>query len=292
MDIGYKRVFNSPGEHFRKLVNNEQPLIICGVINSYCCLLAKKANIKAIYLSGAGVANASFGLPDLGMTSLSEVTEEVRRITDTVDLPLLVDADTGWGGGLNVARTVSELSKAGAAGLHLEDQTWPKRCGHRPGKEVTSSAEMVDKIKAAVDARIDSEFVIMARTDALAVGGLEAAIDRAKAYVEHGADMIFAEAITEIGQFKQFVDALPNVPILANITEYGKTPLFNAKQLAQVGVKIMLFPLTAFRAMSYAALDVYKTISETGTQKVLLDKLQTREELYEILEYDRYEEKV
>ena len=275
----------SKGHLFKQALKELQ---IVGTINAYSAIQAKRAGFKAIYLSGAGVANASYGLPDLGMTSLDNVLEDIRRITGACDLPLLVDADTGWGGAFNIARTVKEMIRAGAAGLHLEDQVLAKRCGHRPNKAIVSQAEMVDRIKAAVDARIDPDFIIMARTDALAVDGLNAAIDRACACVEAGADMIFAEAMVELSQYKKFTDAV-KVPVLANITEFGKTPLFHVDELAQVGVSLVLYPLSAFRAMSKAAESVFHTIRQSKTQRDSLNTMQTREALYEALDYHAFE---
>lgn len=279
------------GEKFKQALKLEKPLQIVGVINAYNALLAKQAGFQAIYLSGAGIANAAYGLPDLGMTSLTEVVEEVRRITATVDLPLLVDGDTGWGSALNVGRTVKELIRAGAAGVHFEDQSWPKRCGHRPGKKLVSKTEMVDRIHAAVEAKTDSHFVIVARTDALAEEGIESALDRAKAYVHAGAEILFAEAVTELTQYQQFVEAV-SVPVLANITEFGKTPLFTITELKSVGVGCVLYPLSAFRAMSEAANRVYQTIRKEGSQKSRIGEMQTRTDLYQVLNYQDYESKL
>lgn len=281
----------SPGARFRAAVDAENPLQVVGTINAYSALLAQGAGFRALYLSGAGVANASFGLPDLGMTSLTEVTEDSRRITAAVDLPLLVDIDTGFGGAFSIARTIQEMARAGVAAVHIEDQVQAKRCGHRPGKELVSSAEMVDRIKAAVDAKTDSAFVLMARTDAHSVEGLEPALERACQYVEAGADMIFAEALTDLSEYKRFTKAV-GVPVLANLTEFGKTPLLTLDQLREVGVKLALYPLSAFRAMSQAALNVYKTIREKGTQADSLSTMQTREELYKVLGYHAYEQKL
>ena len=280
----------SPGQRLRLAVATEQPLQVLGTINAYTAMMAERSGAKAIYLSGAGVANASYGLPDLGMTSLADVLIDVRRITAASTLPLLVDADTGWGSAFNISRTIKEMIAAGAAGVHIEDQVQAKRCGHRPGKEIVSQQEMVDRIKAAVDARTD-DFVIMARTDALAVDGMDAAIERAVACVEAGADMIFPEAMTTLEQYRTFVDAV-NVPILANITEFGATPLFTTEELASAGVKIALYPLSAFRAMNAAALNVYKSLLNDGTQQPQLEQMQTREELYEFLDYHTYEQKL
>jgi methylisocitrate lyase len=281
----------SAGARFRALTASEQPLQIVGTINAFTALLAEKAGHKAIYLSGAGVANASFGLPDLAMTTLADVCEDIRRITAATDLPLLVDADTGWGSAFMIARTIREMTRAGAAGCHLEDQVAVKRCGHRPGKALVDTAEMCDRLKAAVDGREDESFVIMARTDAHAVEGQQAAIDRAAAYVEAGADMIFAEALTTKEEYQQFTDAV-NVPVLANLTEFGKTPLFTTTELAEVGIAMTLYPLSAFRAMSKAALEVYETILADGTQEAVVDRMQTRMELYDVLGYQAYEDKL
>jgi methylisocitrate lyase len=281
----------SPGAKLRQAIADENPLQIVGTINAYTAMMAEKVGHKALYLSGAGVANASFGLPDLGMTSLNDVCEDIRRITAATDLPLLVDADTGWGGAFNIARTVQEMTRAGAAGMHIEDQVAQKRCGHRPNKEIVTQEEMVDRVKAAVDARIDDQFLIMARTDALQQQGLEAAIERAQACVDAGADAIFAEAVHTLDQYKAFSEAL-NVPVLANITEFGATPLFNKQELADVGVEIVLYPLSAFRAMNKAALNVYNSILENGDQKAVVDDMQTRSELYDFLNYHDFEEKL
>ena len=281
----------SAGARLRAAVSREQPLQVAGAINAYAALLAERAGFQALYLSGAGVANAAFGLPDLGMTSLTEVSEEVRRMTAATRLPLLVDADTGWGHAFTIARTTRELIRAGAAGMHLEDQVAAKRCGHRPGKALVSTAEMVDRIKAAVDGRTDPGFVIMARTDAHASEGAEAAIDRARAYVAAGADMIFAEALHTLHEYQAFTRAVP-VPVLANITEFGKTPLFTVEELRGVGVGLVLYPLSAFRAMSAAALEVYTAIRRDGGQQSVLGRMQTRAELYEVLGYHDYERKL
>jgi methylisocitrate lyase len=272
-------------------VETERPLQVVGAINAYSALLAERAGFRALYLSGAGVANASFGLPDLGITTLNDVCEDVRRITRASALPLLVDADTGWGGAFQIARTIQELTRAGAAGCHLEDQVQAKRCGHRPGKALVSAAEMCDRLKAAVDARPDGQFVVMARTDAHASEGLGGALDRAGAYVAAGADMIFAEALTRLDEYRAFTDAVA-VPVLANITEFGKTPLFTTAELAQCGVRLVLYPLSAFRAMSRAAERVYQTIREDGTQSAAVDLMQTRAELYDVLGYLDYERKL
>ena len=281
----------SAGGRLRVALEQERPLQVVGTVNAYSALLAEAAGFRAIYISGAGVANASFGLPDLGMTSLNDVCEDVRRITAATELPLLVDADTGWGGAFNIARAGSQLSKSGAAGMHLEDQVAAKRCGHRPGKELVPPEEMVDRIKAAVDGRTDADFIIMARTDAHAVEGQQAALDRALKYVEAGADMIFAEALTTLDEYRQFTAVVP-VPVLANLTEFGKTPLFTTQELAAVGVRLVLYPLSAFRAMSKAALDVYSAIRRDGTQKNVVSRMQTRTELYDTLGYLDYEKKL
>jgi methylisocitrate lyase len=281
----------SPGARLRAAVEAERPLQLVGVINAYCAMLAEQAGFRALYLSGAGVANASFGLPDLGLTTLNDVCEDIRRITQATALPVLVDADTGWGGAFMIARTIREMSRAGAAGCHLEDQVQAKRCGHRPGKELVSAAEMSDRIKAAVDARTDAQFVIMARTDAHASEGLNAAIERAQAYVAAGADMIFAEALTNLDEYRAFTGAL-GVPVLANITEFGKTPLFAVEELRGAGVRLALYPLSAFRAMSQAALKIYQTLRTQGTQNGITDLMQTRAELYDVLGYHAYEQKL
>ena len=279
------------GARLRAALAAERPLQVVGAINAYSALLAEKSGFRAIYLSGAGVANASFGLPDLGITSLNDVCEDVRRITGATELPLLVDADTGWGAAFNIARTTAELIRAGAAGMHLEDQVQAKRCGHRPGKALVSSGEMVDRIKAAVDARGSDPFAIMARTDAHAVEGQTAAVERAQAYVAAGADMIFAEALGTLAEYRQFTDAV-RVPVLANITEFGKTPMFTVPELRDAGVAMVLYPLSAFRAMSQAALAVYGAIRRDGTQKAMLDQMQTRAQLYDVLGYHDYEKKL
>jgi methylisocitrate lyase len=281
----------SSGKRFRIAVNKEKPLQIVGTINAYCALMATRAGYRAIYLSGAGVANASYGLPDLGITNLTDVLEDVRRITSATSTPLLVDIDTGWGNAFGIARTIKEMIKAEVAAVHMEDQVVAKRCGHRPNKEIVPPEEMTDRIKAAVDARSDADFVIMARTDALASEGIQAAVDRACLYVEAGADMIFAEAVTELEQYHQFVQTV-KAPILANITEFGKTPLFTAEQLRSVGVSMALYPLSAFRSMNFAAWKTYQTIRKEGTQQALLDEMQTREELYDFLNYHGYEKKL
>ena len=282
---------SSAGGRFRQALALETPLKVVGVINAYAALMAERVGFRAIYLSGGGVANASFGLPDLGMTTLNDVLEDVRRITSAAGLPLLVDADTGWGNAFMIARTVRQMIKAGAAGIHIEDQVQTKRCGHRPNKEIVSTAEMVDRIKAAVDAKTDPDFVLMARTDAHAVEGLEQTIERACCYKEAGADIIFAEALSELSQYRQFSDAV-DIPILANMTEFGKTPLFTTAELKASGVSLVLYPLSAFRAMSAAALNVYQIIREQGTQRDVVDIMQTRSELYEFLNYHEYEQKL
>lgn len=281
----------SAGAKFRAALARHKPLQIVGTINAYCAMLAEQAGHQAIYLSGGGVANASYGMPDLGITSLNDVATDVDRICSATELPLLVDIDTGWGGAFNIARSIKTLEKAGAAAVHIEDQVAQKRCGHRPNKAIVSQAEMVDRVKSAVDARRDQDFVIMARTDALAVEGMDAAVDRAVACVEAGADAIFPEAILELEQYQKFSDAV-QVPVLANITEFGQTPLFNSQQLAGAGVAMVLYPLSAFRAMSKAALDVYAAIGRDGDQKAVLELMQTRAELYDILGYHAYEEKL
>ena len=288
-----KNKSQSPGARLRAAVAAERPLQIAGAVNAYCAKLAERAGFRALYLSGAGVANASYGLPDLGLTTLNDVCTDIRRITQATSLPLLVDADTGWGGALMIARAIREITRAGAAGCHLEDQVQAKRCGHRPGKELVSAEEMCDRLKAAVDARTDSQFVIMARTDAHAVEGLESAIERARAFVEAGADMIFAEALATLGEYKQFTDALgAKTPVLANITEFGRTPLFTAKELGGAGVRLVLYPLSAFRAMSRAAETVYQTVRQEGTQRRVTSQMQTRAELYDVLNYYAYEQKL
>ena len=279
------------GQKFRAAINANPPLQIVGTINAYTAMMAERTGHQALYLSGAGVANASFGLPDLGMTSLNDVCEDIRRITAATSLPLLVDADTGWGGAFNIARTVKEMTRAGAAGFHIEDQVAQKRCGHRPNKEIVSLDEMVDRVKASVDARTDESFFIMARTDALAQQGLDAAIERALACEAAGADAIFAEAVHTLEQYKAFTRVL-KVPVLANITEFGQTPLFNKAELGGVGVAMVLYPLSAFRAMNKAALNVYQSILANGDQKAVVDSMQTRAELYDFLNYHSFEEKL
>ncbi len=282
----------SPGARFRRALAEEKPLQIVGTINAYHARLAQQTGYKAVYLSGGGVAAGSLGLPDLGISNLDDVLTDVRRITDVCDLPLLVDVDTGFGASaFNIARTTRSLVKFGAAAMHIEDQVGAKRCGHRPGKELVTTQEMVDRVKAAADARTDPDFVIMARTDALAVEGLQAAIDRACACVEAGADAIFPEAMTELPMYKQFADAV-KVPILANITEFGSTPLFTVDELRSVNVGMVLYPLSAFRAMNQAALNVYRHIRADGTQKNVVDTMQTRADLYEFLGYHSFEQKL
>jgi methylisocitrate lyase len=282
----------SPGANFRKALQAEKPLQVIGTICAYHARLAQRTGYRAIYLSGGGVAAGSLGMPDLGISNLDDVLIDVRRITEVCDLPLLVDCDTGFGASaFNVARTVRSLIKAGAAATHIEDQVGAKRCGHRPGKELVSAEEMCDRIKAAVDARTDREFVIMARTDGLAGEGLDAALARAAKYAAAGADMIFPEAVTELAQYRQFV-AAAKVPVLANITEFGKTPLFTLDELRSAGVAIALYPLSAFRAMNKAALAVYETLRRQGTQKEVLGMMQTRDELYDFLDYHAYERKL
>ena len=281
----------TPGQKFRKALEDNKPLQIVGTINAYAAMMAEKIGHQAIYLSGGGVANASYGLPDLGMTSLNDVVEDVRRITSASSLPLLVDIDTGWGGAFNIARTIKGMEKAGAAAVHIEDQVAQKRCGHRPNKEIVSKEEMVDRIKAAVDARTDPDFFIMARTDAFAQEGLDAAIDRAKACVEAGADGIFAEAVKTEEHYRAFAEAL-DVPILANITEFGQTELWSRDQLGEWGAAMVLYPLSAFRAMNKAAETVYRSLLEEGHQRKVVDIMQTRMELYDYLNYHDFEQKL
>lgn len=282
---------STAGERFRQALTEEKPLQVVGAINAYSAMLAEHSGYKAIYLSGGGVANASYGLPDLGMTSLDDVLEDVRRITAATPLPLLVDIDTGWGGAFNIARTIKEMIKAGAAAVHIEDQVAQKRCGHRPNKEIVSREEMVDRIKACVDAKTDPAFIVMARTDALAVVGLDEVVERAQMCVEAGADAIFAEAMTDLDMYRKVVDAV-DVPVLANITEFGATPMYTTEELGSVGIAMALYPLSAFRAMSKAALEVYEGLRANGTQSGLLDRMQTREELYQHLGYHDYEKKL
>ncbi|MFT5209669.1 MAG: methylisocitrate lyase [Flavobacterium sp.] len=281
----------SAGKKFREAIAAENPLQVVGTINAYTAILAESEGYKAIYLSGAGVANASYGLPDLGMTSLNDVLEDVRRITSASSLPMLVDIDTGWGGAFNIARSVKEMINAGAAAVHIEDQVAQKRCGHRPNKEIISRSEMQDRVKAAVDAKTDNDFVIMARTDALAVVGLEEVIERAVLCEEAGADAIFAEAMTDLDMYQKVVNAV-DVPVLANITEFGATPCYNTEQLASAGIAMALYPLSAFRAMNLAALNVYSTLRKNGTQESVIDLMQTREDLYHYLGYHEYEKKL
>jgi methylisocitrate lyase len=281
----------TPGLLFKKAIEEERPLQVIGTINAYHAKLAEKTGYKAIYLSGGGVAAGSLGVPDLGISTLEDVLIDIRRITDSTSLPLLVDVDTGFGGAFNIARTIRSVEKSGAAAVHIEDQIQAKRCGHRPNKSIVSQNEMVDRIKSAVDAKNDENFVIMARTDALAVEGLQSAIDRACACVEAGADMIFPEAINDLDTYKKFTKSV-DVPVLANITEFGATPLFSLDELDSVDIAIALYPLSAFRAMNKAALNIYKGLREEGTQKNLVEQMQTREELYEFLDYHEYEKKL
>ena len=279
------------GARLRAALEAEQPLQVVGAINAYAARLAEASGFRALYLSGGGVAANSLGMPDLGISTMDDVLIDIRRITEASGLPLLVDADTGWGGAFNIARTVRSFCKAGAAGLHIEDQVAAKRCGHRPGKEIVALEEMVDRVKAAVDARPDPSFVIMARTDALAIEGIDRAIERAQACVAAGADMIFPEAMTELSMYRRFRDAV-RVPILANITEFGQTPLYSREELASVGVDIVLYCCSAYRAMNAAALKTYQAIRRDGTQKNVLDSMQTREDLYKYLDYHAYEDKL
>jgi methylisocitrate lyase len=284
-------MITSAGKRFREALKEQSPLQVLGVINAYSAIQAERAGAKALYLSGAGVANASYGLPDLGMTMLEDVCIDIRRITGRCDLPLLVDADTGWGGAFNISRTVREMTKAGAAGCHIEDQVAQKRCGHRPNKELVSIEEMCDRIRAAVDGKTDPDFVIMARTDAHASEGQDAALERAQAYVEAGADMIFAEAIHTLKEYEDFTNVI-KVPVLANITEFGATPLFSVEELASVGISMVLYPLSGFRAMNKAALSVFESIINEGSQSSTIDIMQTRMELYDMLGYHSYEDKL
>lgn len=281
----------TPGAGFRAALAAERPLQIAGAVNAYAALLARRAGFRALYLSGAGVANASLGLPDLGMTSLDDVLTDARRILAAVSLPLLVDIDTGWGHAFNIARAVRELARAGVAAVHLEDQVAAKRCGHRPGKQLVAPAEMCDRLKAAVDGKPDADFVVMARTDAASVEGLAASIERARRYVAAGADMIFAEALTSLDAYRQFCAQVP-APVLANVTEFGRTPLFTASELGEAGVAMALYPLSAFRAMGAAARDAYAAIRRDGTQQAALGLMQSRDELYEVLGYRAYEERI
>jgi methylisocitrate lyase len=282
----------SAGARFRRALAEEKPLQIMGTINAYCAMMAERVGYRAIYLSGGGVANASYGLPDLGMTSLNDVLEDVRRISAATEVPLLVDIDTGWGGAFNIARTVKEMIRAGAGAVHIEDQVAQKRCGHRPNKEIVSKDEMVDRVKAAVDARTDDDFFIIARTDAFQKDGLEAAVERARACLEAGADGIFAEAVHTLEDYKAFADGIGGAHLLANITEFGATPLFNRNELAAHGATMVLYPLSAFRAMNKAALRVYEAIRQDGHQQNVVDTMQTRMELYDFLGYHAYEQKL
>jgi len=281
----------SAGARFRQAIAEEKPLQVMGTVNAYAAMMAKQVGYRAIYLSGAGVANYSYGLPDLGITSLEDVLTDVRRITAAVDTPLLVDIDTGWGGVFNIAKTIKEMIKAGAGAVHIEDQVAQKRCGHRPNKEIVAIDEMVDRVKAAVDAKTDSEFVVMARTDSLQKEGLNGVIDRISAYVEAGADAIFAEAMTDITMYRKVCDAV-NVPVLANITEFGDTPYYTTKELGEQGISMVLYPLSGTRAMQKAALAVYETVRKEGTQVNVLELMQKRKELYEFLNYHSYEDKI
>lgn len=282
---------SSPGCRFKQALKQERPLQVMGVINAYAALMAEQVGYRALYLSGAGVANACFGLPDLGMTTMQDVAEEARRITSVTSLPLLVDIDTGWGHAFSIARAIKLMIQSGVAAVHIEDQVQAKRCGHRPRKAIVPTQEMVDRIKACVDARTDKDFVIMARTDAVAVEGMQAAIARAHAYVEAGADMIFPEALPDLASYRQFTQAI-HAPVLANMTEFGQTPLLNTEELAEAGVAIALYPLSAWRAMNKAALTVYETIRKQGSQKAVLADMQTRDELYHYLKYHQYEQKL
>lgn len=281
----------SAGARLHAALEVEQPLQVVGTINAYSALMAERVGFRALYLSGAGVANASYGLPDLAMTTLNDVLEDIRRITSVTDIPVLVDIDTGWGNALMINRVIRQLIRAGAAGVHIEDQVQAKRCGHLPGKALVSASEMVDRVKAAMDAKTDAEFVVMARTDALTVEGLESALARAVRYQEAGADMLFPEALTELALYRRFADVV-DIPILANMTEFGVTPLFTTHQLASVGVRLVLYPLSAFRAMNAAALNVYTTLRREGTQQDVLSTMQTRQELYDFLHYAAYQEKI
>ncbi|TVS16821.1 MAG: methylisocitrate lyase [Gammaproteobacteria bacterium] len=282
---------DSAGTRFRRALDEERPLQVMGAINAYAAMMAERVGYRAIYLSGGGVANASYGLPDLGITSLDDVLEDVRRITAASSVPLLVDIDTGWGGAFNIAKTIREMIRAGAGAVHMEDQVAQKRCGHRPGKAIVSIGEMNDRIKAAVDARTDDDFIVMARTDALAVDGFDAVIERAQAFVDAGADAIFAEAMTDLDMYRKVVAAV-DVPVLANITEFGQTPLYSTAELGEAGIRMVLYPLSAFRAMNKAALNVYEAIRRDGHQKAVLDTMQTRMELYDYLGYHEYEQKL
>ena len=281
----------SSGTRFREALREEDPLQIVGVINAYAAIMAERVGYRAVYLSGAGVANASYGLPDLGMTTMNDVLEDVRRITAATDTPLLVDIDTGWGSAFNIARTIRSMVSAGAGAVHIEDQVSAKRCGHRPNKAIVSTDEMCDRIKAAVDAKTDERFVVMARTDALAVAGLDAVLTRVSRFVEAGADAIFAEAMTDLDMYRRITEAV-DVPVLANLTEFGSTPLYTLAELRRVGIAMALYPLSAFRAMSLAAQHVYRTIREQGTQRSVVDTMQTREDLYDLIGYHGYEAKL
>jgi methylisocitrate lyase len=281
----------SAGTRLRAALEEERPLQVVGTINAYSALMAERVGFRALYISGAGVANASYGLPDLGLTTLNDVLEDVRRITSITSLPVLVDIDTGWGNALMINRAIRQLINAGVAGVHIEDQVQAKRCGHLPGKALVAIGEMVDRIKAALDAKTDPDFVVMARTDALAVEGLESALERAIRYQAAGADMLFPEALTELALYRRFADVV-TIPILANMTEFGVTPLFTTQQLASVGVRLVLYPLSAFRAMNAAALNVYATLRREGTQQSVLPTMQTRQELYDFLNYAAYQEKI
>jgi len=281
----------SAGQRFRDAIAQEKPLQVMGTVNAYAAMMATQVGYKAIYLSGAGVANYSYGLPDLGITSLEDVLIDARRITSVVDTPLLVDIDTGWGGAFNIGRTVKEMIRAGVAAVHIEDQVAQKRCGHRPNKEIVTKGEMVDRVKAAVDAKTDSSFVIMARTDSLQAEGLQGVIDRACAFVEAGADAIFAEAMTDITMYKKVCDAV-GVPVLANITEFGDTPYYTREELGEQGIAMVLYPLSGTRAMQKAALAVYEAVRKEGTQVNVLDLMQKRNELYKFLDYHSYEDKL
>ena len=280
-----------PGQKFREALKNSQPLIIPGTINAYSAKLAERAGHNAIYLSGSGVAAASYGLPDLGVTSMDDVLIDVKRITNATSLPLLVDIDTGWGESDQIAKTITEMGMAGCAAVHIEDQGFDKRCGHRPNKQLVSIKDMTDRLKTAIKSKIDDSFFVMARTDAIASEGVEGALKRCKAYIEEGADGIFLEAVTSIDQYKEFKDNF-SIPVLANITEFGKTPLFTQNELKEVGVDMVLYPLTAFRAMSLSAEKIYNSIMKHGTQESLLDIMQTREELYEVLDYYNFEKQL
>jgi len=280
----------SAGSRFRDALREENPLQIVGAINAFAAIMADRVGYRAVYLSGGGVANASYGLPDLGMTSMNDVLEDVRRITAAVDVPLLVDIDTGWGSAFNIARTIRSMIRAGAGAVHIEDQVSAKRCGHRPNKAIVSAEEMCDRIKAAVDVKTDAQFVVMARTDALAVSGLDAVVERVSRFVDAGADAIFAEAMTDLQMYRRVTEAV-DVPVLANLTEFGSTPLYSLAELRSVGVRMALYPLSAFRAMSLAALQVYRTIREQGTQRGVVDAMQTRDELYELIGYHDDEKK-